>query len=101
MEKLLNLLNEYEYFKELKEVPEEEKDLFVQKFFWHESYWVLNSYWCEDYEILKRKFCYMYAISKEYWFIKRLVEKDKIYLNELKKIWYEKTVCMIDNIEKS
>ena len=78
IEKLIKLLNEYEYFKELKEVPEEEKDLFVQKIFWHESYWVLNSYWCEDYEILKRKFCYMYAISNEYWFIQWLVENDKI-----------------------
>ncbi len=37
-----------------------------------------------------------YIISKDFDFIKRLVEKDKIDLNKLEKIWYEKTVCMYD-----
>lgn len=36
------------------------------------------------------------VICKEFWFIKRLVEKDKINTNELEKIWYEKTVYMYD-----
>lgn len=31
-------------------------------------------------------------ISKKYWFIKWLVENDKIDPNKLEKIWYEKTV---------
>ena len=33
-----------------------------------------------------------WILSKEFWWIKWLVENDKIDTNKLEKIWYEKTV---------
>jgi len=34
----------------------------------------------------------IYLVSKKAWFIKWLVDNDKIDFNKLEKIWYEKTV---------
>lgn len=37
-----------------------------------------------------------YLISKECWFIKRLIENNKIDFNKLEKIWHEETVYEYD-----
>ena len=69
MEKLIELLNEYE----------EELNTGLH---WRidEEYWMLwrwlNLMWVDQ-----------YLISKHYWFIKWLVENDKIDLDKVKEIW--------------
>ena len=74
MEKLIELLNEYN--KELHWVDRAYKDGFDLGY--EQEY--------------MRDFRVAYLISKSFWFIKRLVDNDKIDLDKLEKIWYEETV---------
>lgn len=86
MEKLLNLLNEYEE-KRIKKINADWK-LRVKLLFKPYTKEALTN---QAYQSVHNE-----IISKYYWFIKRLVEKDKIDTMKLEKIWYEKTVCMYD-----
>ena len=70
MKKLINLLNEYE--------TTLDPNVQIE---WTEN-WV--------------KATPLIIISKGYWFIKWLVENDKIDFNKLEKIWYEKIVYEYD-----
>ena len=70
MEKLIELLNEYQYWMFVYE-----DDLLLLRI------WSNVKVWGET-----------FVISKKFWFIKWLVENDKIDFSKLEKIWYEKTV---------
>ena len=96
--KLIELLNEYHHFnsdliyywwdKEYErvyfhsELPEKEKEklrkagIYNEEDDWVDEDWIWDEWIC----------------SKKFWFIKWLVENDKIDTNKLEKIWYEKTV---------
>lgn len=93
MDKLIRLINEYGHtnncwpFQTCRIEPATK---------WESSYLVLsrddNWEWdWKDWHLTITR-----LISKEYWFIKRLVEKDKIDTMKLEKIWYEKTVYGYD-----
>ena len=77
MEKLINLLNEYEQLNMCRKF-----DNFAMHTF-------ENSSWVDS--ILEDT-----VISSRYGFIQRLIENDKIDTNKLEKIWYEETVYMYD-----
>lgn len=69
MEKLIELLNEYNI--ELHWVDRTYKDGF---YLWYEQEYM-------------RDFRVAYLISKSFWFIKRLIKKDKINIDKIPEIW--------------
>lgn len=90
MEKLINLLNEYEY------------SLFEDKSLAHQRWDI------QDWVVFEKDFCkdldkprdltmdVTHLISHRFWFIEWLVKNDKINFYKLEKIWYEKTICEYD-----
>ena len=72
MEKLIELLNEYK----------PQADFIYKGGIRKEIPW--------DKDVIMNKD--LLIISKQFWFIKRLVDNDKIDLDKLEKIWYEETV---------
>lgn len=66
MNKLIKLLNEYE------------KERWTNRVCYWADIWVVMSGWIT--------YRFSYVISKEYWFIKRLVDNDKIVLEKVKNI---------------
>lgn len=77
MEKLLNLLNEFEQLN------------MCRKFDSFETHTFEDSNWVSS--ILEDT-----VISARYWFIKRLIDNYKIDTNKLKKIWYEEIIYWYD-----
>ena len=66
LEKLIELLNEY----------------WKERWYWDDDLWMCIS-WDDNHE--NRAYIDMYIISKKYWFIKRLVDNNKI---DLDRVWY-------------
>lgn len=77
MEKLIELLNEYEPY--IASDGEHRDNLWGYAYQWHSA-------------VFPKELAESYIISARYGFIKWLVENDKIDTNKLEKIWYEKTV---------
>ena len=92
MEKLIELLNEYEI--------EKEKSEWVNVDAYVEFKWDYNNNWLVRYDETDRwewdnlywDTAVAYLISKSFGMIWWLVENDKIDFSKLEKIWYEKTV---------
>ena len=84
MEKLIELLNEYENSEEFKKelTDDDYKDIEDIKLEYNKELWII--YWKE----LTNQLPEAILISKSFWFIKRLVENEKIDLMKLKK-WIE------------
>lgn len=75
MEKLLNLLNQYD--------DEEGKDLYEWEIEWEDIIWYNRFWWWyETIDVSKSV-----IISKRYWFIERLVKKDKIDIDAYKTVF--------------
>jgi len=75
MEKLLNLLNQYD--------DEEGKDLYEWEIEWEDIIWYNRFWWWYETIDVSRSV----IISKRYWFIERLVKKDKIDTDAYKTVY--------------
>lgn len=75
MEKLLNLLNQYD--------DEEGKDLYEWEIEWEDIIWYNRFWWWYETIDVSRSV----IISKRYWFIERLVKKDKIDIDAYKTVF--------------
>lgn len=88
MEKLLKLINEYEESRWttiddwLTEEEREQWAIIEEKPMWSEYEWHLRH--CNANKIAYEKDTFdVYALSQKYWFIKRLVDNDKIDIDEV------------------
>ena len=79
MEKLIELLNEYETPRSW--VVYKSYDDYDWFFYWVDCDWKTEIAWSDS-----------LICSKKFWWIWWLVENDKIDLSKLEKIWYEKIV---------
>lgn len=80
MEKLIELLNEHEL--------EEAKEIWIIVYKWEAHWWILFAIPTRPMNISALSILETRAVlvNKEYWFIKRLVDNDKIDLEEVEKI---------------
>lgn len=77
MQKLLELLNQYD--------DEEGKDLYEWEIEWEDIIWYNRFWgWYETIDVSKSV-----IISKRYWFIERLVKKDKVDTLKLLGKWFD------------
>ena len=75
MQKLLELLNQYD--------DEEGKDLYEWEIEWEDIIWYNRFWWWYETIDVSRSV----IISKRYWFIERLVKKDKIDIDAYKTVF--------------
>lgn len=99
MEKLIELLNEYEIEREEKidSFKDKEKPL------WERYIDCTNDLTFEptdknemNWEYFSWDTAHSVIISKSYWFIKRLADHDKIDFQKVNKVYYEKIYCWFD-----